>query len=424
MVSEPGARRRVVVTGLGAVTPLGGDVVTFWKSLVAGHSGIRRISSFDPSRLRCQIAGEVPDFDPSGVLDHKLIRRTDRYTQLAMVATREALDDAGLPQHLEDELAEGTGILIASGLGGNGTLVDQISKWATDGPGRLSPFFIPMAIANMASAQAAISHGALGPNFSTTSACASSGHSLGEACETIVRGDAQVMLAGGSDAPVYEVTVAALDAMRALSTRNDDPAAACRPFDRGRDGFVLAEGAAMLVLEELDHARARGARILAELAGYAATADASHITRPSPGGRGAVRAARRALEKARIEADRIDLVSAHATSTPEGDSAELEAIDTLVGDRAKDVSVTATKSSIGHTQGAAGAIAAVAAVKAITEGVVPPTLNLVDPDPLVGELDCTPLSARRRQVDVALVNAFGFGGQNASLVLRRWDPDR
>lgn len=418
---EPRPERRVVITGLGAVTPLGIGVPALWDGLVAGKSGVRRISSFDPSSLNCQIAGEVPDFDPSNVLDPKLVRRTDRYTQLALVATREAMHDAGLPERLEGRLAEETGMLVASCLGGNGTLVEQIGEWSTRGPDHVSPFFIPMAIANMASAQAAIDCGAMGPNYSTTSACASSGHGIGEATETILRGDAEVMVAGGADAPVYEVTVAALAAMRALSRRNDDPAAASRPFDTGRDGFVLAEGAAVLVLEELGHAERRGATICAEVRGYAASADASHITRPAPGGRGALRAARRALEKAGLGSDEIDLVSAHATSTPEGDRAELEFLDTLLDDHASHVSVTATKSAVGHSQGAAGGIAAIAAVKAMTEGVVPPTLNLTDPDPAAGELDCTPEVARGRTCDTALVNAFAFGGQNAVLVLRRWE---
>jgi 3-oxoacyl-[acyl-carrier-protein] synthase II len=411
--------RRVVVTGLGAVTPLGTGVPVLWGGLVAGASGIRRISAFDPDKLRCQIAGEVPDFDPSTILDPKLVRRTDRYTQLALVAMREAIADAGLPQRLESALAERSGVFIASGLGGNGTLMQQIANWSNRGPDHVSPFFIPMAIANMASAQAAILTGALGPNYSTTSACASSGHAIGEAAEVVLRADADVMIAGGSDAPVHEVTVASLDAMRALSSRNDDPPAASRPFDLGRDGFVLAEGAGVVVLEELGHAQARGARIYAEVCGYAATADAWHITRPAPGGRGALLAARRALEKAAIHSDQVDLISAHATSTSEGDVAELAAINSLVGQHAADVSVTATKSAVGHSQGAAGAIAAIAAVKALEDGIVPPTLNLQDPDPAVGALDCTPRTAKRRDVHVALVHAFAFGGQNAVIVLRR-----
>jgi 3-oxoacyl-[acyl-carrier-protein] synthase II len=277
-----------------------------------------------------------------------------------------------------------------------------------------------MAIANMPSGVAAITFGALGPNFSTTSACASSGHALGESYEMIRRGDADVMLAGGCEAPVEEATVGGFSAMRALSTRNDEPTAASRPFDAGRDGFVVAEGAATLVLEELEHARARGVRIYAEVCGYGATADGHHITTPSPGGSGAVRAARRALQKAQMDASRIDFVSAHATSTPEGDPTELQAINTIVGDNAANVSVTATKSAIGHTLGAAGAVAAVAAVKALEEGVVPPTLNLHEADPRAGELDLTPLTARERSVNVALLNSFGFGGQNSAVLIQRW----
>jgi 3-oxoacyl-[acyl-carrier-protein] synthase II len=414
------AGRRVVVTGLGAVTPLGSGVSTFWQRLVAGASGVRAITLFDADGLSSRIAGEVPDFDPSGVLDRKEMRRNDRTTQLALVASREALDDAGLPGRLEGSLAEQTGILMSTGLGGTATIIEQVGISTTSGPTRLSPFFIPMAIANMPSGVAGIVFGALGPNFSTTSACASAGHALGEASEIIRRGDADVMLAGGCEAAVCDATVGGFAAMRALSTRNDEPEAASRPFDAARDGFVIAEGAAALVLEELEHALRRGVRIYAEVCGYGATADGHHITTPSPGGAGAVRAARRALQKAGLEPARIDLVSAHATSTAEGDPTELVAINTLVGDHARDVSVTATKSSIGHTLGAAGAIAAVATVKALQDGVVPPTLNLVDPDEHAGALDLTPLRARRRDLDVALVNSFGFGGQNAAVILQRW----
>ena len=413
--------RRVVVTGMGAVTPLGNDVETFWSRLVSGDSGVRAIQNFDASRVDSKVAGEVVDFDPSHVLDRKEIRRNDRYTQLALVATREAMDDAGLPERLEGDLADRTGCIIGSGLGGSGTLVEQITINATRGPDRVSPFFIPMGIANMASGQAAISFGARGPNFATVSACATAGHAIGEASEMILRDDADMMLAGGSEASVYEALVAAFDAMRALSRRNDDPEGASRPFDQGRDGFVIAEGAAVLVLEELGHARERGARILAELSGYGATADAVHITLPAPGGEGGVRAARRALAKARMEPTDIDHISAHATSTPEGDPAELTGFRTIFGDHAPKVSITATKGAIGHTLGAAGGIGAVAAIKAMNDGCVPPTLNLVEPDEAVGDLDCTPLQSRSRDVRAALVNAFGFGGQNSALVFRRWD---
>ena len=424
MSSYPRAARRVVVTGMGAVTPLGNDVQTFWSRLVRGESGVRRIQNFDPERVTSKVAGEVVDFDPSGVLDRKEIRRNDRYTQFALVAGREAMDQAGLPEKLEGDLADRTGTIIGSGLGGSGTLMEQLSINATRGPDRLSPFFIPMAIANMASGQAAISFGARGPNFATVSACATAGHALGEAAEMIRRDDADVVLAGGTEAPVVEALVGAFAAMRALSTRNDDPAGASRPFDQGRDGFVIAEGAAILVLEELDHARRRGARILAELVGYGATADAVHITLPAPGGAGGVRAARRALEKAGMRPDEIDHVSAHATSTPEGDPAELAAFQTVFGDHASKVSITATKGAIGHTLGAAGGIGAVATISAMNEGCVPPTLNLTNPAPEMGDLDLTPLQSRSRDIRAALVNAFGFGGQNAVLIFRRWDDDR
>ena len=413
--------RRVVVTGMGAVTPLGGDVATFWSRLVRGESGVRTIQNFDPARVTSKIAGEVVDFDPSNFLDRKEIRRNDRYTQLALVAGREAMTDAGLPERLEGEMADRTGAIIGSGLGGSGTLIEQITINVTRGPDRLSPFFIPMAIANLASGQVAISFGARGPNYATVSACATAGHALGEAAETILRDDADMMLAGGSEASVYEVLVGAFAAMRALSTRNDDPEGASRPFDQGRDGFVIAEGAAVLVLEELDHARRRGARILAELVGYGATADAVHITLPAPGGEGGVRAARRALAKARMDPTEIDHISAHATSTPEGDPAELAGFRTILGDHAPKVSISAIKGAIGHTLGAAGGIAAVAAIEAINDGCVPPTLNLVDPEPEVGDLDCTPVQSRTRDIRTALVNAFGFGGQNSALIFRRWD---
>jgi 3-oxoacyl-[acyl-carrier-protein] synthase II len=414
-------RRRVVVTGMGAVTPLGNDAATFWSRLVAGESGVRTISSFDPSRVTSRVAGEVQDFDPSNVLDRKEIRRNDRYTQFALVAAREAMDQAGLPERLEGELADRTGTIIGSGLGGSGTLIEQIGINATRGPDRLSPFFIPMAIANLAAGQTAISFGARGPNWATVSACATAGHAIGEASETIIRGDADVMIAGGSEAPVYEALVGAFAAMRALSTRNDDPPGASRPFDEGRDGFVIAEGAGVLVLEELVHARRRGAQILAELVGYGATADAHHITLPAPGGAGGVRAARMALAKAQLDPSEIDHINAHATSTPEGDPAELDAFKTVLGDHAKNVSITATKSAIGHTLGAAGGIGTIAAISAMRAGCVPPTLNLVDPSPAMGDLDCTPLTSRARDIRAALVNAFGFGGQNSALIVRRWD---
>jgi 3-oxoacyl-[acyl-carrier-protein] synthase II len=406
---------------MGAVTALGNDVASTWAGLVAGRSGIRPIEAFDPSRLTSRIAAEVRDFDASRVLDRKDIRRTDRYIQLGLVAAREAMDQAGLPERLEGELAEATGAILGTGLGGVGTLTEGISTNATRGPDRISPFLVPMGIPNTGSGQVAINFGMLGPNFATVSACATGGHAIGEASEIIRRGDAEVMVAGGTEAGIFEPLIGGFCAMRALSTRNDDPEGASRPFDAGRDGFVCGEGAGVVVLESLEHAERRGVAPLAELVGYGATADASHITLPAPGGIGAVRAARRALEKAGLGPDDIDHVNAHATSTPEGDKAELQAIRTVFGDRAGQVAVTANKSMLGHTLGAAGAIEAIATVMAIRDGCVPPTINLVDPDPFGEGLDLTPNVAAARDIRVAISNSFGFGGQNTALVFTRWD---
>lgn len=413
--------RRIVVTGMGMVSALGNDVASTWDGLVAGRSGIRTIEVFDPSRLSSRIAAEVRDFDASHVLDRKDQRRTDRYIQFGLVAAREAMDQAGLPERLEGELAEATGVILGTGLGGVGTLYDGMSTNALRGPDRISPFLVPMGIPNVGAGQVAINFGMVGPNFATVSACATGGHAIGEASEIIRRGDAEVMLAGGAEAGIFEVLIGGFAAMRALSTRNDDPAAASRPFDTGRDGFVCGEGAGVLVLESLEHAEARGAEPLAELVGYGATADASHITLPAPGGIGAVRAARRALEKAGLGPGDIDHVNAHATSTPEGDKAELQAIHTVFGDDAGRIAVTANKSMLGHTLGAAGAIEAIASILSIRHGCIPPTINLTDPDPNAGGLDLTPGVAQRRDVRAVLSNSFGFGGQNTALVFTRWE---
>jgi 3-oxoacyl-[acyl-carrier-protein] synthase II len=413
--------RRVVVTGMGLVTPLGNDVPTSWAGLVAGRSGITTIDTVDPSRLTVRIAGQVREFDASHVLDRKDQRRTDRYIQFGLVAAREAMDQAGLPERLEGDLAERTGAILGTGLGGVGTLLDGITTNLTRGPDRISPFLIPMGIPNVGSGQIAINYGMTGPNFATVSACATGGHAVGEAFETIRRDDADMMLAGGAEAGIYEFLVGGFAAMRALSTRNDDPAAASRPFDTGRDGFICGEGAGVLVLEELGHAQARGATPLAELVGYGATADASHITLPAPGGIGAVRAARRAIEKAALTAADIDHVNAHATSTPEGDKSELQAIKSIFGDHAADLTITANKSMIGHTLGAAGAIESIVSVMTIREGCIPPTINLTDPDPEAERLTIVANDAVRHDVRVALSNSFGFGGQNTALIFTRWD---
>jgi 3-oxoacyl-[acyl-carrier-protein] synthase II len=403
-------------------TALGAGLDATWAGLIGGRSGIRAITRFDPSRVGSRIAGEIPDFDPGDVVDRKEQRRNDRFALLALWCARHALDAAGLPGRLERPLAERTGVIVGSGIGGGATFVEQVELAADRGPDRISPFFIPMVIANLGAGQVGIMSGALGPNFATVSACASGGHAIGEAWETIRRDDADVMIAGGTEAPLSEALVASFAAMRALSTRNDDPAAASRPFDAGRDGFVIAEGAACLILEELGHARRRGAPILAELVGYAATGDASHITLPAPGGEGALRAARRALQKAAMSPDEVDHVNAHATSTPEGDRAELQAIRTLLGERVAEVSVTANKSMIGHTLGAAGAIEAAVTIRSLIDGIVPPTVNLDAPDEAGAGMDLTPREARRRPLRAAVSNSFGFGGQNSALVLRRWEP--
>jgi 3-oxoacyl-[acyl-carrier-protein] synthase II len=412
---------RVVVTGLGLITALGTGVQKTWQGLVAGRPGVERIHVFDPSRLTSQMAGQVDDFDASHVLDKKDLRRTDRYIQFGLVAAREAMDMAGLPARLEGDEAEATGVILATGLGGVNTLFENVVTYAERGPDRISPFLIPMGIGNVGAGQIAISFGPLGPNFATVSACASSGHAIGEAFETIRRGDARMMVAGGAESGLHEALVGGFTAMRALSQRNDDPGAASRPFDKGRDGFVMAEGAGVLVLEDLEHAQARGAKILAELLGYGATADAFHITLPPPGGIGAVRAARRAIAKAGLHASDIDHVNAHATSTPEGDKAELQAIRDILGDHAPDVPITANKSMLGHTLGAAGAIEAAVTILTLREGCVPPTINLTDPDDAGAGLNLTPNQAQRHDLRIALSNSFGFGGQNTALIFRRWD---
>jgi len=420
MSQSSGQPPRIVVTGMGAITALGLDVASTWDGLIAGRSGVGPITQFDASRLTTRIAAEVKDFDASSVLDRKDQRRNDRYVQFALVAAQQAIRQAGLPDRLEGDLAERTGVVVGTGIGGIRTLADQILLMGERGPDRMSPFLIPMAISNLAAGVISIVFGPQGVNFSVVSACATGGHSIGEAWEIIRRGDADVMIAGGTEATGHESLVGGFAAMRALSTRNDDPQHASRPFDANRDGFVIGEGAGVVILESLEHARARGAQPLAEIVGYGATADASHITLPAPGGAGAVRAIRRALEKAGISPNDVQTVNAHATSTPEGDPRELEAMKTLFGDRVGDVSVTANKSMIGHTLGAAGAIEAIATIMSLRTGIVPPTINLETPDPAAAGMDLTPNQARRREMNVAVSNSFGFGGQNSALVIKRW----
>jgi 3-oxoacyl-[acyl-carrier-protein] synthase II len=412
--------RRVVVTGMGAITPIGNDVPSYWASLVAGRSGIDCITSFDPSRLDARIAGEVKDFQPELVMAKKEVRRHDRYVHLAWAASVEALADAGLPNPIDDEsLAERTGVIIGSGIGGINTMIRDVIEAHDLGVERVGPFLVTSLIPDMGAGFVAINANARGPNYATVSACSSSNHAIGDALNIIRRGDADVMIAGGAESGIGEIPVAAFAAMRALSTRNDAPQKASRPFDAERDGFVMADGAGVLMLEALEHAVARGARIHGELVGYAATDDASHITLPAPGGRGAVASMSLALADAGLASGEIGYINAHGTSTVPNDKAETAAIKTVFGDGAYGVPVSSTKSMTGHLLGAGGGIEAIACILAIANGILPPTINYEHPDPDC-DLDYVPNVARTTAVDTAMSNSFGFGGHNATLIFKRY----
>jgi 3-oxoacyl-[acyl-carrier-protein] synthase II len=412
--------QRVVITGMGAVTPIGNDVPAYWESLVAGRSGIDCITSFDPSRLDAKIAGEVKDFQPELVMPKKEVRRHDRYVHLAWAASVEALADAGIPNPIEDEsLAERTGVIIGSGIGGINTMIRDVIEAHDLGVERIGPFLVTALIPDMGAGFVAIYANARGPNYATVSACSSSNHAIGDALNIIRRGDADVMIAGGAESGIGEIPVAAFAAMRALSTRNDAPQKASRPFDAQRDGFVMADGAGVLVLEALDHALARGARIHGELVGYAATDDASHITLPAPGGRGAVASMTLALADAGMTTDELGYINAHGTSTVPNDKAETAAIKTTFGERAYDVPVSSTKSMTGHLLGAGGGIEAIACILAIENGLLPPTINYENPDPEC-DLDYVPNVARPAEIAAAMSNSFGFGGHNATLIFKRF----
>jgi len=412
--------RRVVVTGMGAITPIGNDVPSYWASLVAGRSGIDCITSFDPSRLDVQIAGEVKDFQAELVMPKKEVRRHDRYVHLAWAASVEALADAGIPNPIIDEsLAEGTGVIIGSGIGGINTMIRDVIEAHDLGVERVGPFLVTSLIPDMGAGFVAINANARGPNYATVSACSSSNHAIGDALNIIRRGDAEVMIAGGAESGIGEIPVAAFAAMRALSTRNDAPQKASRPFDADRDGFVMADGAGVLVLEGLDHAMARGARIHGELVGYAATDDASHITLPAPGGRGAVASMSLALADAGLKTGEIGYINAHGTSTVPNDKAETAAIKTVFGEGAYAVPVSSTKSMTGHLLGAGGGIEAIACILAIENGILPPTINYENPDPEC-DLDYVPNVAREAAIDTAMSNSFGFGGHNATLIFKRY----
>lgn len=410
--------KRVVITGLGLITSLGHSVEETWRALCQGKSGIGPITSFDASEYPVRIAGEVRDFDPSPYMDRKDIRRNDPFTHLAVAASRQALADAQLT--VTDELAPDMGVCIGSGVGGFKTLHEQLAILQEKGPSRISPFLIPMIMINAAPGMVSLLTGAQGPVWAAVSACATGGNAIGEAWETIRRGTAVAMLAGGAEKAVTPLGMAAFANMHALSRRNDEPQRASRPFDADRDGFVMGEGAGMLVLEDLEFALQRGAPILAELVGYGSTADAHHITEPAPGGRGLVLAMQRALRGANLRPDQVDYVNAHGTSTHLNDLLETQAIKTCFGEAAYKLAISSTKSMVGHTFGAAGAVEAVISVLSIMHGIMPPTINLEHPDPEC-DLDYIPNEARSGDVRVVISNVMGFGGHNTCLAFQRYE---
>jgi 3-oxoacyl-[acyl-carrier-protein] synthase II len=412
------SERRVVITGMGAVSPLGNSMDELWKNLLAGECGIDKITLFDATNFDTQIAAEVKNFDPLPAFPSpKEIRRTDRFTQFGVSAAHQALQDSGLD--LNQVNRDEVGVFMGSGIGGLHTTQEQARILFEKGPGRLSPFMIPMLILNMASGVFSMYYKLRGPNLATCSACATATHALGEAWRTIKMGDASVMFAGGSEATIVPIGIGGFCAMRAMSTRNDDPKRSSRPFDKERDGFVMGEGSGVLVLEELEHAKARGARIYCELVGYGNTADANHMTAPAPEGEGAARCMKMALKNARLNPGDIQYINAHGTSTPQGDVCETQAIKTVFGEHAQKLAVSSTKGATGHMLGAAGAVEMAVCVKAIQNQIVPPTINLEHPDPDC-DLDYVPRTAREMKVDAVVNNSFGFGGHNACTVARKF----
>lgn len=413
--------KKVVITGMGIVSPVGTGVEYAWKNVLAGKSGVKKIDSFDVSDLASQIAG-VPQvgtepgmFNPDAVVEPREQRKLDKSIIYGIVAADEAIKDAGLDSYDGDK--ERIGVSIGSGIGGLNTIYDNCVELHTGGPRRVSPFFIPKGIINMTAGNVSIKYGFKGPNISTVTACATGAHSIGEGVRLIQHGDADIMICGGAEAAVGRIGLAGFSAMRALSTRNDAPEKASRPWDKNRDGFIMSEGAGILVLEEYEHAVKRGAKIYAEVAGYGLSGDAYHITAPAEGGEGGLRAMKAAIKDAGLTIEDVDYINAHGTSTGLGDIGELTAVKTLFGDLP--VSMSSTKSVTGHLLGAAGAVEAIFSVLAIRDGIVPPTINLDDPEDAVGNFDLVPHVAKQRKVDVAISNSFGFGGTNASLVLKR-----
>jgi 3-oxoacyl-[acyl-carrier-protein] synthase II len=411
------AQTRVVVTGMGAVTPVGNTVADSWRAVCAGASGIVSISRFDTEDFASQIAGEVKDFDPRQYVDAREVRRMDRFTQFAIAAAQEALDDSGLGITAANSAR--IGVFVGSGIGGIESLESQFAVMAARGPSRLSPFLIPMLLTDTAAGAISIRFGLRGPNLAVVSACATGAHAVGEGAAAIRRGDADVMVCGSSEAAVTPMTIAGFAAMRALSTRNDEPERASRPFEKQRDGFVVGEGSGVLVLENLEHALDRGAHIYGEVAGYGATADASHITAPPEDGEGAARAMQSALQQAQLDPAEVQYINAHGTSTPLNDRAETQAIRAVFGEHAEHVAISSTKSMTGHLLGGAGGVESVFCFQAIADNIVPPTINYEEPDPDC-DLDYVPNSARSAVVNATMNNSFGFGGHNASLVFTRY----
>lgn len=410
--------RRVVVTGLGAVTPIGNNVEAFWDGIKAGKCGIDKVTLFDASDLKTQIAGEVKNFEPTDYMEKKEARKMDRFTQFAMVAASEAVEDSGLNMAEEDPWK--VGVITGSGIGGIKTFEEQHATYLEKGPGRVSPFFIPMMIGNMAAAQIAIKYKAKGVNQNVVTACASGTNAIGDAFRHIQYGDSDVIIAGGAEATVSPTAFAGFCNMKAMSTRNDDPKHASRPFDAERDGFVLSEGAGFVILEELEHAKKRGANIYCELVGYGATDDAYHITSPVPGGEGGAMAMKMAIKDAGLKPEEVTYVNAHGTSTKYNDSFETEAIKKALGDAAKTVAVSSTKSMTGHLLGAAGGVEAIVCALAIKDGYIPATINYENPDPEC-DLDIVPNKGREQEVKVAMSNSLGFGGHNATIVLKKYE---
>jgi 3-oxoacyl-[acyl-carrier-protein] synthase II len=411
-------KRRVAVTGLGLVTPLGNTVDTTWEAMIAGRSGAGPITRFDPTALAVKFACEVKGFDPGLYLDKKEARRFDLFTQFAMGAAVQAMKDSCLEQGWSQVDPRRVGVIVGSGTGGLATFEENMRAYIEKGPSRVSPFFVPMFMANVAAAAVSMRYGAKGPNYCTVSACASSAHGLGDAFRLIQHGEADVMIAGGSEAAITPVAIASFANMKALSERNDDPATASRPFDKDRDGFVMGDGSAMVILEEWEHAKKRGAKIYAEMVGYGMTADAYHITAPSPDGEGAQYAMRLAMEDGGIRPEQVGYINAHGTSTPHGDGAETAAVKTVFGAQAKKLIFASTKSMTGHLLGAAGALEFAVCNLVLKHGTIPPTINQFTPDPAC-DLDSAPNHAVKRDVEVALSNSFGFGGHNVTLAVRR-----